>query len=351
MGFMVGNENTGDSEASEASNAAETLKKLSFLKKTVSIGALIGVLAVFLVIGLTAGLLSAPYLGLVTMPSQDADSAPSGMSEEQLKEKAINYINKYFLNPQGVSASATSIQSVSDSFYKLDFDIIQDGEAVSSDILYISSDGKYLIGNLLDMDEQLPEPEGIQTSDVPEVELYIFSYCPAGSSSLDSFSETADFLKDYADFKVKFFSHTRGEYERQQNMLQECIQKVAPDKYWGYAKLFFEEVYQNCAYEESVDCDKEKSIELMSSTGINSEAVFTCVEENGENYYQQDIEDATNLQLSFSPSLVINGISFGSDFDRSPEGIKSLVCTAFNEVPEECNETLTFGGEVATGSC
>ncbi len=316
-------------------------------RRETSRGVIYTVIAIaFLAIGFLVG-------GVMQVPTGQVTGTGDIISADDAGDAALDYINTNMVQA-GTQASLASVEEESGLYVvsiSLNNNIIP---------VYVTMDGKYLIilgvpniPGIIDMTEPVERPEqptGVPKSDKPEVELYIFSYCPAGSSALDSFSEAADLLKDVAGFKVKFFSHMHGEYERQENMIMECIQKVAPDKFWDYAKQFLEQVYQQCASSRSTDCDKEKAIALMNTIGIDSDAVMACVENDGETLYQSDIADATSLKLSYSPSVVINGVYLGS-VDRSPEGIKSAVCSAFNTPPEECSQTLSTTGSQAGEQC
>lgn len=274
-------------------------------------------------------------------------NAGSSISLQAAVQKAITWLSNYF-EAQGVDMNVTLVNAsqTENGVYQFTVSL---GNVEQT--YYVSKDGELFF------------PQGIQTeklsqtsqqqntkTDKPNVELYIFSYCPAGSAALDSFSETASFLKDYANFKVKFFSNMHGEHELQENMIQECIQATSPEKYWDYAKQYLETVYQKCGSSRSIECDKNESIKLMTAVGINSDNVMDCVKNQGETYYQQDINDASSLQLSYSPSFVING-EYIQDVDRSPEGIKSIVCSAFNTPPSKCSQTISSTGSAASGGC
>lgn len=270
------------------------------------------------------------------------------LSPQDAGNRAVEYINKNFVTTG--SASLVSVEEVSNVYKVI---TSYQGQQIP---VYITKDGLYLfLSQPLDTTQQLPKTQEEQTqqnvpkSDRPKAELYIFSYCPYGAQALDSFAEVALFLKDYADFKVKFFSEMHGEHEKQENMIQECIQKVAPDKYFAYAKDYYEKVYSSCASQRSVDCDKEKSTKLMNELGIDSAKVFECVEKEGEQLYQQDKNDANNLGLTGSPSFVINGVY--TRVTRTPEGIKSAVCAAFNTQPGICSQQLSSSASTPSGQC
>ena len=276
------------------------------------------------------------------------------ISEDETKSKVEGHINA-LLQAQGAAVTA-NIESISEenNLYKLDIEI---GGQVAE--MYATKDGSVLFPQIIDLTTAIPpitgattqEPQIIPKTKTPEVELYIFSYCPAGSSALDSFAPVANLLNQKVDFKVRFFSDMHGEYEKQQNIIQECIQEVNSDKYFDYAEDFLEKVYQKCAPTRDAQCDKKEATILMQEKEIDSDEVFKCVEEKGEELYTNDKTLANQFKLSSSPSLVINDVSLGSSYNRSPEGLKQAICEAFESAPEECEEALSSVGPQATGSC
>ncbi|MEM5827971.1 MAG: hypothetical protein QW197_00465 [Candidatus Aenigmatarchaeota archaeon] len=275
----------------------------------------------------------------------------NNQNANEIGKKVIDYINKNLVQP-GTSASLKDVKF--DSSLGL---YVVTTEYQGNEIpVYVSPNGNFLIlGSVLDMSKQLnlasQSQQQIPKSDRPKVELYIFSYCPYGVQAQSAFIEVAKAMKDYADFYVRFFSHMHGEFERQQNMIQECIIRMYPQKYWDYAKIFVEEIYNKCY--GNVTCDKEESIKAMQRVGINATEILNCVQTKGSEYYNEDIKLAENLGLTGSPSFVINGV-YVSNVVRTPDGIKNVVCQAFNNPPAICNQTLGSSSSVSTapaGSC
>ena len=269
--------------------------------------------------------------------------ASGALSADDAGDKTVDFITKVLLK-NAKTAILTGVED-ENNMYKVSFDI--DGEVYPA---YVSTDGTLLFLEPINMDTALGEAGGdIPKADKPEVELYIFSYCPAGSSSLDSFAPVGALLKDTADFKVRFFSHMHGDYERQQNKIQSCIQDVDSNKFWDYANDFFEKIYKVCSPGRDIACDEAESIKLMDEKGIDSEAVMKCVAEKGEDLYSADKQKASGMNLQYSPSFVING-QYLPNIARSPEGIKSAVCSAFNNAPAECEGSLSEQSQSA-GNC
>lgn len=275
-------------------------------------------------------------------------------------DDTLSFINQNLLQPGTEATLVNKTREGGVNVLTLDLN----GEQAT---VYTSGDYLFLTGiNMAEMEEQLAnqpaqqptqqaaqESQEVPKTDKPKVELHIFSYCPAGSAALDSFSETADFMKSQADFEVHFFSNMHGEYEKQQNLVQLCIQKEEPNKYWDYAKAFKETVYTACARSsDNLNCDKEESIKLMTELGIDSDNIFDCVETDGATMYAEDKQRATELGLRYSPSLVINDVDAHMEemSSRSAESIKDVVCSAFNDIPDVCSMELSTQS-ASSGAC
>ena len=271
-----------------------------------------------------------------------------------LKTNVQSYINANLLSG-GVTATITDVNSVGNGLYLMSFELYQDGAQVSAGTVYASKDKLYLVQAAFDLNTPIPEPETPVDAAPPKTakpvaELYIFSYCPAGTAALDSFAKAADLLKASADVQVKFFSDMHGDHELQQNKIQECIQVVDKDKYWAYAQKFVTDIYPVCGATADVNCDATESKKLMDSLGIDSTTVMDCVATQGDALYAQEQADAIALQLQYSPSVVINDTYLGN-VERSPEGLKVAICNAFITAPETCAAALADQGAAASGSC
>jgi len=294
------------------------------------------ILAAVLVLNLT-GLLPFKNTGLVALGSQDAAN------------KAIDYINNNLV--QTGEAELVSVEELSGMY------VVTTSYQGQNIPIYVTKDGGFLFlsqpyntSEVIPKQTETTQPEEIPKTDKPSVGLYIFSYCPAGTSALDSFVPVGKLLGSKADMKVKFFSNMHGNHELQQNEIQECIQESEPSKYWDYAGNYVEEVYNKCGGSGDVDCDKNESMNLMQKVGIDAEKIMTCVKEKGETLYSNDKNDASEFNLQYSPSIVVNDVSLGSDFDRSPEGIKNIICSAFTTQPSECSQTLSEGSASSSSS-
>lgn len=268
-------------------------------------------------------------------------SFSGGITGKTISEDKAAELVLAFIESQGDSVELVDVRLES-GLYKVT--VLYGG---SETPLYITKDGKNL-ASLFPLSLLLPEePETIK-SDRPEVGLYIWSYCPYGVTALGPFADVALLLGDYADFKVYLYYAGHGDFEIQQNKIQACIQSLGYDKYWEYAKTFADEIYDKCYGD--VACDLAESVALMNSLGIDSDTVMACVDSQGDSLTENDYNSAKEVEVTGSPSLVINDIKV-SPSSRTAEAFKDEVCQAFNEPPEECGTALDSTGTIASGNC
>lgn len=258
------------------------------------------------------------------------------ISEDSAGEKLVDFLNLQ----TGGGVTLDGIESEG-SLYAIN--VLYQGQEIGP--LYMTKDGKYygqmmLLSELEDYYSNTnTESIEVPKSDKPEVELFIWSYCPYGVQAQGPLSEVAELLKNDADFKVIPYYDGHGEYETQQNMIQGCIQEIAPDKYWQYAATFVEDIYPKCGASGDAECDKTESIKLMKSLGIDSSKVMSCVDEKGEELLDEYSSLASSIGVTSSPTLVVNGVLI-QNVARNAEAYKLAVCNAFNDAPETCDEVL-----------
>lgn len=259
-----------------------------------------------------------------------------------------------FAVSQGLDAELSGVEK-NGSFYLVTLNL--EGQ---EDTYYVTKDGKYLIPAIypLEIEEEIEANtntnSNTQTTEVPKtqipvVELFIWGYCPYGVQAQGPLAEVAELLGEYADFRAVMYYGGHGDYEIQQNKIQECIQELYPEKYWGYAAGFAEDIYPVCSSERTVECDTTESISLMKSLGIDSTKVLSCVDSQGEGLITVAFDYAKTLGVTGSPTLIINGVK--SNVARNAESYKDAVCNAFTNAPEECGEELDSGATASSGSC
>ena len=267
---------------------------------------------------------------------------------------STNVIKSNFLDFASSQLSNVEITDVErqDDLYKISFTSTE----ISDSSVYTTLNGKYMIsGGLIPLVSSTPSTNtntqtDIPKSDKPEVELFIWGYCPYGVQAQGPLAEVVSILGDFADFKTVLYYDGHGAYETQQNKIQECIQEIAPDKYWNYAAGFVEGIYPVCGSSKDVDCDKTESVKLMKTLGIDSDAVLSCVNTKGEDLLSTASARSKELGVTGSPTLVINGVK-ANPSSRTADAFKASICSAFNNAPEICGTELSSEAGTASGSC
>ena len=333
MEFAENAEENPDAESNEVTDITPgTLLKRFMENKMYLVVAVLGVALVFTII-----YASGAFTGLVV--------APDVMSADEAGQKTLEFVNSYLLTDAQATLNSVEMES---GIYKVFTNI--DGQEVP---IYATMDGKFIIlpQGIIDVDEYIdtmeatenqPSPttgEAIPKSDKPVVQLFIWSYCPYGVQAQGPMAEVASLLGNDADFRTELYYDGHGAYETQQNKIQACIQEVDKEKYWEYAAGFVKDIYPNCGNSRDVECDKDESVKLMKSLGIDDSAVMSCVEERGEELIAEHRTRAGTYGVTGSPSTVINGLKV--NVARNAEAFKAAICSSFNTPPEECDETLS----------
>ena len=271
-------------------------------------------------------------------------------SGEKVGKNFVNFIN---------SKGDAKIEYVNASAFSSDLYEVTVSSQGKEIPVYITKDGEYFVQIVAKIEAvndsggnqgtNPPDNTNIVKSNRPSIDLFIWGYCPYGVTAQGPLSEVANLLSNYADFRAVMYYAGHGEHEVEQNKIQECIQKVSPDKYWDYAGKFVEEIYPKCGPSRDVSCDLNESIALMNSLGINSDSVMDCVKSEGDALSKTDSALAHELGVKGSPTLVINGKIV--NVARNADAYKKAVCEAFNNPPEACGTNLTSQGSTASGNC
>lgn len=204
-----------------------------------------------------------------------------------------------------------------------------------------------------------PPPPKVPKQAIPEVELFIMSYCPYGLQMQKAFVQAQELLGDEANMKVKWVSYSmHGEKEMQDNTREYCIQKDQPEKFIAYEKCFVEKTdYVACAAATGVDTAKVESCYAATDAkyGITASFKDTASWLSGRYpHYNVDKELNEKYGVRGSPTMVINGQSV--QVSRSAEAVKQAICNAFTTPPADCDKTLNSNqetpgpGPIGTGS-
>lgn len=275
------------------------------------------------------------------------------ISIDEAKVKVVNFINNNLV-PKG---SEVSIKEVieENGLYKVTVNMANGQEVVS----YLSMDGKNFFPQAMDIDTVEKQNAETKTQDSaaaketvtapksakPVVEAFVMSYCPYGTQIEKGLVPVAEALGNKIDFKIKFCDYAmHGQKELNENLIQYCIQKNEPTKFYSYLKCFLS------AEDKSDACVKEVK--------INEAKLKTCVSDTDKQYkvtekyndkstwsngtyptFDVNKADNTKYGVGGSPTLVINGETISSARDSA--SLLKTICAAFDKEPSECQKALS----------
>lgn len=352
-------ENTG---ADSSSSKGEGVKISA--KNTIAMAVVIS-----LILGVFAGyiLFNKPVspTGQVILPSGTGNQPT--ISDSAIKAKAEKYINENLLG-NGMTAKINSLGKRGTSLLEASITIYDSNNTKLQDTtILLSADGAYLVGGIQDLSVPIPKqgeipadetPAEVQKSDKPKLELYVMSFCPYGVQAEEALSPVVKLLGSKADIQVKFIVNLTGETtadvgslhgagEAAEDLRQVCINKLYPDKYWSYLGLI-NAAYSSGQVNASTAADKWSA--FATQAGIDTKLVEACVQADAMAIIKQHNADSTAYGVSGSPTFMINGAN--ATVSRTPEGIKTAICNAFNTAPAECSQTLTAAAAATpTGGC
>ena len=353
--------NEGGKKLEQALYGSNVGTEIKLVKKETSNVLIIAMVCIALIAGIAFGYFVGTNIYPPSLLTNNSNTSKPG-DTAGLNQNIENYLTTNFLGQYNASAKISNYSLIGENLIQYNIAIVdtKNGTKMDEGTVYVTKDGVYMVNLMYNLSAPFPKapeinnttPEqpqvNLSKTDKPSVELYVFSYCPAGTAALDAYGNVGKLLANQTDMKVKFFSDMHGPHELQQNKIQDCIQTEAPSKYWDYVVEYVSKIYNICGGSRSIDCDKNESIKLMQSVGINPDTVMMCVAERGDTLYASDQSAASSYAMQYSPSIVVNGVSFGPDFERTPEGIKTLICSAFVNPPSECNQSA--GSAAATTS-
>ncbi len=256
-------------------------------------------------------------------------------------KRADAFLSSVF-SSQGVqySLEKASVERV----YRLDINAGgQKGE------VYVTTDGKYILQKVAEIPETVQEDAGIPKTDVPTVELFVMSYCPFGLQMEKAMLPVIDLLGDSINFSVHYVIYDRGQecmevngtrycslhgnYELEEDIRQYCVGKIyGQDVLHKYLRDFA----FNCSYENQTCWES-----VAANLSLDRSAIESCVQEESQTgeFLSSEVSLNQKYGVTGSPTLVINGKVVRAS--RSPEAVKSLICSAFTNPPEECSQTLS----------
>ncbi len=269
----------------------------------------------------------------------------SELTASQAAQKAINYINQNKEQLTGGNPASLIKVTPEGSVYKIRIKIGQN-EFDS----YVTTDGKFLFPAGYNLEEKIKK-ENNQTSldipkrKIPDVKIFVMSYCPFGLQAQKMFLPVYKLLKEKAKMGIYFVDYImHGKKEIDENLRQYCIQKERKEKYYDYLSCFVEQGNSEaCLKESKIDKEALKNCIATTDKEYNITTQYNDKKSwlNGR-YPRFNIH--TDLVKKYgvrgSPTIVINDKVVNIS-PRSPESFKQAICSAFISQPEECNKHLS----------
>lgn len=276
--------------------------------------------------------------------SKNDTSQGNLLSAQEAGQISIDFLNKNVLQP-GITASLVDIVDEGE-IYKIRLKI-EENEYDS----YVSKDGKYLFpeGYNLALETNIQNETGdekeVSKREIPDVKLFIMSYCPSGLQAQKMFLPVYDLLKEKAQMGIYFVNYIMHEKkEIDENLRQYCIQEEQEEKYRDYLDCFVRDGnFDSCLSKTGIDQGKLESCIIATD---NQYSIYSQYQDkdtwlNG-NFPKFDVHTELNLlyKVAGSPTVVINDKVVEVD-PRSPEKFKEIICQTFDSPPEECSQTLS----------
>ncbi|MDD5144898.1 MAG: hypothetical protein PHW72_02140 [Candidatus Pacebacteria bacterium] len=262
---------------------------------------------------------------------------------QEVAQKAIDYINEKILQGSG-TASLVSVTE-ENNLYKI---ILKIGETEFSS--YATKDGGMLFPEGYALEEGIvsdsEETVVIENKrDVPDIKLFVMSYCPFGLQAQKIFTPVYELLEGKADMGVYFVDYImHDKQEMDENLTQYCIQKEEKDKYADYLKCFTASGDSgNCRGVADINTAKLQNCVFETDRDFQVTSLFRNEETwlSGQ-YPQFNVQKELNdqYQVQGSPTIIINDQEVNVS-PRTPEKFKKIVCQAFNNPPAECSQPLS----------
>lgn len=260
------------------------------------------------------------------------------------KEKAANNLITYL--DDNIDSSITLINVTEDSGLYL-ANVGYKGQSIP---VYITKDGSSYTTALVPILSSTPSSSNSSTqttevpkTDKPSVELFVMSYCPYGTQMEKAIIPVLNLLKDNINFTLRFVSYSmHGQKEVDENTRQYCIQKEQNDKFINYLSCFLQAGDSaSCLTSAGIDQNKLNSCISTANSQFSITQTADATVASGS-YPPYNIDKTLNEQYGVqgSPTLIINGVEVQPS-SRSPEAVKGIICSAFNNVPSACSTNLS----------
>ena len=263
--------------------------------------------------------------------------------ETAIKENTEKFIKENLIQP-GTDFQITEFVKEGD-LYKLVASV--SGQSITA---YVSKDGKKFFPSVIDLDKsaenapaanasQPPVAEAAQKKDIPDVELFVMSYCPYGVQAEKGILPVVQALGSKINFSVKFVDYIlHGKKEFDENLNQYCIQKEEPSRFNDYLACFAKESDSvKCAADIILDGAKIASCISTTDKQFKLTESFNAGGQSAPFSIQTDLNKKYGVKGS--PTLVVNGEVL--DASRDSASLLKTICSGFTTAPEECNQALS----------
>lgn len=272
---------------------------------------------------------------------------------DKLKEAVKNFINDYLIQGGGKDAKV-EIGKIFKEDGLIKVSITLEGQ---DQPIYLTPSGSKVAFKVISLDDykkevatqQAAQKKAAEVSeenknDRPQVDIFVMSYCPYGTQFEKGIIPVLRLLKDKIDARIRFVDYAmHNKKELDENVVQYCIQKNTPDKFYDYLECFLE---------------AGKSEECVKRTGIDADRLASCSDtidkqfKVSENFKDKstwkgrfptfDIDKADNAKYGVqgSPTLIINGQKI-QPAGRDAQHLLEAVCSGFKNPPAECQKELS----------
>ncbi len=273
------------------------------------------------------------------------------IGEEEAKKKAEDFIKNNLIR----SDMEFSIKEVKEEYglYKMAINVGQ-----QEIFAYISKDGKKFFPQAMDIDAEKnssnqpagqPEKNSVENKkDIPEVDLFVMSYCPFGIQIEKGIIPALEVLGNKIKFSLKFVDYVMhpDDGEMEENIRQHCVQKEEPEKLVKYMVCFLKKGGET----EAKNCLRTAGINLAKNDACFKavDAQFEVLKKKNDKsawsngrFPPFDVDKADNEKYGVqgSPTLVINGEKISTN--RDPQSLLSAVCSGFADKPADCDKKLS----------
>lgn len=290
------------------------------------------------------------------------------MSSSAAAQKVVKFLDEKLL-PAGTSATLTDVNETA-GMYLVTFDI--DNQTYSA---FVSKTGRYFFPQVYDIDAAYAadtppdntQPTSFDAPDAekPTVKFFIMSFCPYGKQAEAGLKPVFDLFNDtvalephyviYSDFATRMgaqwseycldeeqkYCSLHGINEINEDVRQMCIDKYySPTVWWNYV----DKANIDCTLNDIETCWKT----VASSFSIDTAKIEKCQRDEGLTLAAAELALNVQYGVTGSPTIFINEQAYSEA--RSPDAMKSAVCTGFATVPAECSSSLSDQSSAA-GSC